>query len=82
MEVSMTHDDIINFFGSNKNAVSALGYSQVAISKARIERPTSVFQIRAHHVSRGVLKMDEEAKEYFDFLTAKDVKRKRAKKAA
>lgn len=78
----MTHDDIINFFGSNKNAVSALGYSKVAISKVRIERPTSAFQIRAHHVSCGALQMDDEAKRYLDFLTAKDVKKKRAKKAA
>lgn len=79
----MNHDDIIQYFGSNKAAVEALGFSKCAISQLQhMERVRTNIQIRAHHVSRGVLKLDEEAKEYFDFLTAKDVKRKRAKKAA
>ena len=70
----MTHDEIIQYFGRNKTAVEALGYSKASISKARYGRPSTQLQIRAFHLSNGALQMDMEAQQHFDFLTGKDVK--------
>ena len=74
-EVNMTHDDIISFFGSNKAACERLNYKKTTISMTRVRRVSSEIQIRAHHVSRGVLKLDDEAQKYLNFLLAKDRKK-------
>lgn len=74
----MTHDDIIQYFGSNKRAAHVLHYSKQAISAAQHRGVSYDMQIRAFHVSNGALHLDEKAQEYFDFLMANDTHQKAA----
>lgn len=67
----MTHDEIISFFKSNKNASKALGYGKGSISSTRFRGVSKEMQIRAFSVSQGALKLDEDAQRYFDFLMNK-----------
>lgn len=69
----MTGDDLLYFFKKPKIAAEKLNCSRAAISQFRKRRPSTPVQIRAFHLSDGMLCLDDEAKRHLDYILGRDI---------
>lgn len=69
----MSHDEIIKYFGTNAEASKQLACSKSLLSRSRYGRVVTPIQIRAFHVSGGVLALDEIARRKYHYLMGRDI---------
>lgn len=78
----MLYDDLVTHFDGLSSAARALSVDRRLVDRWKKRRIPTLHQLKAHHLSAGKLKLDEqarrEAKEYALYLPAD----KRSRKAA